>query len=198
MKVKFADTFVKSLDRLILHQTWWYKTYHFLRYDIRRFITNIWRFRNALYNHYWWDYCGMLMFMETSLTVMADKTEIYGNEVEEYRLKKIEKMRRVVELIKNYNDSTYIELAEKELGELFHRDFEFKEFEVEGYYELVNNLPPEQKEHNNKVFDRAQEIEEQEWVELWETLKGQNYKNFDKDKSWDEQFDGSGLRGWWD
>jgi hypothetical protein len=198
MKVKFADTFVKSLDRLILHQTWWYKTYHFLRYDIRRFITNIWRFRSALYNHYWWDYRGMLMFMETSLTVMSDKIEIYGYEIEESKMKKVEKMRRVVELIKNYNDSTYIELAEKELGELFHRDFEFEESEVEGYYELVNNLPPEQKEHNRKVFDRAGEIEEQEWVELWETLKGQNYKNFDKDKSWNEQFDGSGLKGWWD
>lgn len=198
MEVKFADTFIKSLDRLILHQTWWYKTYHFLRYDIRRFITNIWRFRNALYNHYWWDYRGMLMFMETSLTVMSDKIEIYGNEVEESRLKKVEKMRRVVELIKNCNDSTYIELAKKELGELFHCDFEFEESEVEGCYELVNNLPPEQEEHNNKVFDRAREIEEQEWIELWETLKGQNYKNFDKDKSWYEQFDGSGLKGWWD
>lgn len=198
MEVKFADTFTKSLDRLLIHQTWWYKTYHFLRYDIRRFVTNIWRFRKALYSHYWWDHRGVLMFIETSFTHMSDKIESYGSEVEESKQKKVEKMRRVIEIINNYNESNYIEMAEKELGELYRRELEFEESEQDGFYELVNNLPPEQKEHNYKVYDRAQEIEDQEWVELWETLKGQDYKNFTKDKTFDEQFDGSGLKGWWD
>ncbi len=46
------------------------------------------------------------------------------------------------------------------------------------------------------------------WAELWITLKGQDYSDFDKikgDTKWKEQdelyknwFDGSGLRGWWD
>ena len=29
-------------------------------------------------------------------------------------------------------------------------------------------------------------------------LNEQNYTKFDKDKDFHKQFDGSGLRGWWD
>ena len=48
------------------------------------------------------------------------------------------------------------------------------------------------------MFDRAREIERQEWDELFTILKGQDYTKFDKDVDWDEQFDGSGIKGWWD
>jgi hypothetical protein len=63
---------------------------------------------------------------------------------------------------------------------------------------LVDNETKEESDHNSKVFKRAREIEEQEWNELFELLKGQNYKNFDKDVDWWQQFDGTGIRGWWD
>ena len=31
-----------------------------------------------------------------------------------------------------------------------------------------------------------------------EILKGQDYSSFDRDKDFYEQFDGSGLKTWWD
>ena len=34
--------------------------------------------------------------------------------------------------------------------------------------------------------------------ELFVILKGQDYTKFDKDIDWYEQFDGSGIKGWWD
>jgi hypothetical protein len=37
-----------------------------------------------------------------------------------------------------------------------------------------------------------------EWEELWIIIQGQDYTKFDKDIDWYEQFDGTGLRGWWD
>ena len=120
-------------------------------------------------------------------------------------------MRRAIELIKNYNQDLYIEMAEKELGELILHDWEFESVEGEpGYNRLVDKDTPEEKIQNRKVFDRAHEIEEQEWDELFRILKGQDYKEYRKlydaqteeekrkRELWDEWFDGSGIKGWWD
>lgn len=199
METKFADSFGDSIKRLIRHNTWWYKTYELFRYDLPRFFKNVWTFRKALWNHYWFDHHGTLMFLETGLTHISDTVEQYGNEVDESRLKKVEAMRRAIKLIKNYNEDNYIDMAEKELGKLVLHDWEFEEVpDNPGYSQLIDNDTPEEKEHNKKVFDRAREIEEQEWDELFVILKGQDYTKFDKDIDWDKQFDGSGLRGWWD
>ena len=44
----------------------------------------------------------------------------------------------------------------------------------------------------------VEEIEKQEWNELFQILKGQDYAKFNKKTDWNEQFDGTGLKGWWD
>lgn len=198
MGIKLTDSFGDSIKRLIRHNTWWYKTYELFRYDLPRFFKNVWTFRKALWNHYWFDHHGTLMFLETGLTHISDTVEKYGMEIDETRLKKVTAMRRAVQLIKNYNEDNYIDMAEKELGELILHDWEFEPAEQEGYFQVVDKDTPEEKEHNKKVFARAREIGEQEWNELFEILKGQDYTKFDKDIDWNKQFDGSGLRGWWD
>jgi len=199
MKVGFADSFGDSIKTLIRHQTWWYKTYELFRYDLPRFFKNVWTFRKALWSHYWFDHHGTLKFLEIGLTNISDTIEKYGNEVDGPRLKKVAAMRRAIELIKNYNKDNYIEMSEKELGELKLHDWEFEPVEDKpGYSRLVDKDTDEEKIHNRKVFDRAREIERQEWDELFTILKGQDYTKFDKDVDWDEQFDGSGIKGWWD
>ena len=211
MKIQFADTFSESLKTLIWHESRIYKFYSFFRYDIGRFIKNVWRFRKALSNHYWWDHHGTLMFMETGLTHMADNMEVKGMEVDGPRMKKVAAMRRAVEIIKNYNQSNYIEMAESELGPIYLHDWNFEEVpDKPGYSRLVEEDTPEERKHNKKVFDRVRQIEENEWDELFKILKGQDYKEYRKlvkldkkreiknDNLWDEWFDGSGLKGWWD
>jgi hypothetical protein len=199
MDIKFADTFDDSIKRLIRHNTWWYKTYELFRYDLPRFFKNIWRFRKPLWNHYWFDHHSSLTFLEVSLTHISDNVEKRGNEVDGPRLKKVAAMRRVVELIKNYNEDNYIDMAEKELGELILHDWEFEYVpDKPGFSQLVDNDTDEERVHNRKVFDRAREIEKQEWDELFVILKGQDYTKFDEDIDWYEQFDGSGIKGWWD
>jgi hypothetical protein len=199
MDIKFADTFDDSIKRLIRHNTWWYKTYELFRYDLPRFFKNIWRFRKPLWNHYWFDHHSSLTFLEVSLTHISDNVEKHGNEVDGPRLKKVAAMRRVVELIKNYNEDNYIDMAEKELGELILHDWEFEYVpDKPGFSQLVDNDTDEERVHNRKVFDRAREIEKQEWDELFVILKGQDYTKFDEDIDWYEQFDGSGIKGWWD
>ena len=199
MEIKFADSFGDSIKTLIRHNTWWYKTYELFRYDIPRFVKNIWRFRKPLWNHYWFDHHGTLTFLEIGLTHMSDNVEKRGNEVDEPRLKKVAAMRRAIELIQNYNEDNYIDSAEKELGELMLHDWKFEPVpDKPGYSQLVDSDTDEEKEHNKKVFNRAREIEKQEWSELFVILKGQDYTKFDKNIDWDKQFDGSGIKGWWD
>jgi hypothetical protein len=199
MEIKFADSFGDSLKTMIRHNTWWYKTYELFRYDLPRFFKNIWTFRKALWNHYWFDHHGTLKFLEIGLTNISDTVEKYGHEVDESRLKKVAAMRRAIELIKNYNEDNYIDMAEKELGELMLHDWEFEDVpDKPGFSQLVDNDTDEERVHNRKVFDRARELEKQEWDELFVILKGQDYTKFDKDIDWYEQFDGSGIKGWWD
>jgi hypothetical protein len=211
MEVKFADSFADSLKTLIRHQTWWYKTYSFFRYDTPRFLKNVWRFRKPLWGHYWWDHHALLEFMEIGLSEMSDKIEKYGNEVDESRLKKVKAMKRAAELIHNYNKDLYIDMAEKELGEIIHHPWEFEDVpDQPGYSQLKDLVTPEEKDHNRKVFARAREIEEAEWKELWQIIKGQNYEEFKKLEEsltedqkkekdhYNEWFDGSNLKTWWD
>ena len=199
MKNKLTESVVDYFKNFYWENTKIYESYSFLRRDVPRFFKNFWKFRKALYNHYWFDHHGLLMFVETALEDMSKNIEEKGCEVDSSRLKKIEKMRRVVELIRNYNQDRYIEMAESELGELVLHPWEF--IPVEGkpeLYELKDKDTPEEKKHNRKIFKRSSEIGEHEWIELFEILKGQDYSKFPKDEDFDKHFDGSGLRGWWD
>jgi len=67
MKVKAADTFFDSVERMINRQRWYWKSWDFLRYDMPRFFKNLWLFRKDLYKYRW--YSGddaVLPFMRTS------------------------------------------------------------------------------------------------------------------------------------
>jgi hypothetical protein len=219
MKVKFADSFGDSLKTLIRHESWWYKTYEVIRYKIPVFFKNIYRFRKMLWNHRWWDYRFTLEALQTSLEIMEAKMHD-GMEVRESRDKKIAKMQRAIQILKNINDDNYIGMAEAEFGELIMRDWEFEETgettdnpfgeKNEKLYVLVDNETPSEKKHNRKVFDRARKLEAEEWKELWKIFEGQDYRGYKKlSKSlkpeehknrdvWNEWFDGSDMRGWWD
>jgi hypothetical protein len=168
-------------------------------------------FRKPLVNHYWWDHHSSLQFLEISLSNMAKNIEERGNEIDISRLKKVSAMRRAAELIKNYNEDLYIDMAEAELGEIVHHDWEFEDLpDKPGYSRLVDQDTEEEKIHNRKIYDRAREIEQQEWNELWQTIKGQDHNEYrnltvllteeerrDEDQYY-KWFDGSGLKGWWD
>jgi hypothetical protein len=89
---------------------------------MRNFITflkNIWAFRKALWKFRWWDYNFTLEMMKTSLQIMSDNLETKGIEVDGPRMKKVDKMRRAIEIMNNMNNVHHIEMAEKELGKLF-------------------------------------------------------------------------------
>lgn len=200
MEVKFADSFWKSLRTLSRHQTWWYKTYSVIRYKIPMFFENIWYFRKQLWEFRSWDYTYNLRLFGRSLEKTAHTMEHFGHEVEITRMKKVEKIKRVVQIIQSLDESNYIDKAEEVLGDLKNLD---------GWLNGREDSS-EEREHNGKVFKLAKKMEEDEWIELCLILKGQDIKEYsdlmenatEEEKwntnLWDKWFDGSGMKHWWD
>ena len=56
---------------------------------------------------------------------------------------------------------------------------------------MVDNDTPTEKRHAKKVYKRARVIEDKEWSELWDILKGKKFTTWEK-------YDGRDLSGWWD
>ncbi len=201
MKVEFADSFWKSLKVFSRHQTWWYKTYEVFRYKIPMFFENLWFFRKELWYFRSWDYSFNLELFRRSLEKTVNTIEFYGHEVDESRMKKVEKMKRAIQLLNNIRSDKYFNKAEEELGELKNADW------------LWNGKEDteEEKIHNKKVFERAKEIEDSEWNELWTIIQGQNIREYSSKKQklkdsepedelqeYNDWFDGSGMKSWWD
>jgi radical SAM protein with 4Fe4S-binding SPASM domain len=121
------------------------------------------------------------MFMEVGLTHMSENLEKKGIEIEISRLKKVGAMKRAVQIIKNYNEGNYIEMAESEIGSLHLHDWEFEEVpDKPKLSRLVEKNTEEEDKHNSKVFELSRKIEEKEWKELFKILKGQDYKDYKK------------------
>lgn len=192
MEVQFADSFTKSLKRLLWHEHWLYKTYSFFRWDIWHFFKNIWRFRKELWEHQWWDYRFTLNMLERSLSILEKGITEKGLEVSESREPKLKAMRRALELLRNNRRDNYIDRAERELGLLTRWEMEFEELETGGY-RLKDDQTDDERAHDREVFERAREIEEEEWKELWSIIKGTRYS-----KKFGKKYDGTDLRGWWD
>ena len=183
-----------------MHYSIYYRVKDFLIIDFPRFIKNIWKFRKALWNHRWYDYSGTLQFLEIGIGDISSTLKQKGIEVEYSRNKKVIKMERVVEILTNIREYRYFDIVEGEMGRKYNgHKIEFVPLEENpDLFELVDYDTDEQREFNTQYYARVTELENQEWIELWEILKGQDYDKFDKTQDWDNQFDGSGMRGWWD
>ena len=192
MKVEFKDSFFESLEKLVWYDTNLWKVWSAIRYDIPLFFKNVWRFRKELYNHQWWDYRYTLEMLYRSLSIMVVKLENDGIEEDGSRGKKVQKIKRALELLKHKLDDDYVDRAEAELGELSYKPIRFEPVEgKEGLYSLEDDDTPAEKRHAKKVYKRARVIEEKEWKELWDIMKGKQFTTW-------EDYDGSDLRGWWD
>lgn len=207
MKVNFSNGFFDSLKKLQRYEAWHNRMWRAITGDFWEFLKNIWRFRNELWEHRWWDYRFTLVMLKRSLTIMEAGMHD-GLEVHESRSKKIEKMQRAIKILENITNDCYNEMAEAELGAIIYHEWEWEETgettdnplgkENEKLYRLIDKDTPEEKEHNSKVFARSREIEKAEWIELWIIFQGQDYDKFNEKTDWNEQFDGTGIQSWWD
>ena len=202
MKTKFTDTFFESFERMINRQGWYWKTWDLFRYDLPRFFSNLWLFRKNLWNHTWYNGdSSILPWVKTAVDDMAWKIETRGHEVDESRMKKVAKMKRLSYLIDVCVHDSFIDEAEKELGiEMILHEWEFVPVEDrEDSYELLDKDTPEEKEHNGKILKRAHQIQKEYWEELCYIIKGPDYDAIrGSDEDFYEALDGTDIRGWWD
>lgn len=202
MEIKFKDTFFESFKRMVNRERWHWKLWDLFRYDIPRFFRNLWLFRKNLWNHTWYNGDGsVLPWVKTTVDDMAWRIEKYGHEVDESRLKKVAKMRRLSYLIDVCVKDEFIEEAEKELGfKYVYYPFEFEEvLGNDKAYTLKQNETPEDKENNSKLLNRSHEIQKEYWEEICAIIKGPDYDAMRaSEEDWDKLYDGSDLRAWWD
>ena len=202
MEVKFKNTFFESFKRMINRERWHWKLWDLFRYDIPRFFRNLWLFRKNLWNHTWYNGdSSVLPWVKTAVDDMAWRIEKHGHEVEESRMKKVAKMRRLSYLIDVCVKDEFIDEAEKELGfKYVYYPFEFEEvLGNDKLYELKQNETPEDKENNSKLLNRSHEIQKEYWEEICAIIKGPDYDAMRaSDEDWDKLYDGSDLRAWWD
>jgi len=202
MEIKFKNTFFESFKRMINRERWHWKLWDLFRYDIPRFFRNLWLFRKNLWNHTWYNGdSSVLPWVKTAVDDMAWRIEKYGHEVDESRLKKVAKMRRLSYLIDVCVKDEFIEEAEKELGfKYVYYPFEFEEvLGNDKAYTLKQNETPEDKENNSKLLNRSHEIQKEYWEEICAIIKGPDYEAMRaSEEDWDKLYDGSDLRAWWD
>ena len=210
MKIKYEDSVLEKIVDFYWYDCKLWKVKDAIKIGIPNFFKNIWRFRRELYSHQWWDYHFTLEMLHRSLVIMADKLEVDGIEVDSSRLKKVAKIRRAIQILKSQIDGDYIGRVEEELGKLHNRPLVWEKIENSEMHRLVDDYTPEEKKHFNKVCEKARIIEEIEWKELWQIFEGQDNKEYSKllksktkeeqkEKDiWNEWFDGSGMRSWWD
>ena len=115
-------------------------------------------------------------------------------------------MKRVIELIEHISNDDFIDQAEKQLGkEVIRPEWNFEKTDDELY--MLKEDPEEVRTNNSQIFNLADEIEEKQWKELFSILQGQDKNDFkpsdtnDREKmrqEYEEWFDGSGMKTWWD
>lgn len=196
MKVKFADSFLESLDRMVKRERWYWKTWYFLRYDIPKGVKNIIFFWKVIWNYRPWDHTYNLRIFAKSLEPLRDSIK-NGYEVDVTRLKKVAKVERAIEILNNITEDKYIDITEAQLG-----------YEVDTTFTFDDDEPEEIKNTNTKIYSLSKEIEEKEWKELWTILQGQEHSHYvmlldrmspEQRKNWDiwgNWYDGSGMKHW--
>jgi hypothetical protein len=202
METNFTDSFFDSFKRMVNRNKWYWKLWDLFRDDIPNFFRNIWLFRKNLWNHTWYNGSGSILpWVKTAVDDMSWRIEKNGYEVEESRMKKVAKMKRLSYLIDVCVNDTFIEEAEKELGiKMILHDWEFEPVEDKtNSYRLKDKDTPEEKEINSKILKRSHQIQKEYWEELCQIIKGPDYDAIRaSNEDFDKLYDGSDIRAWWD
>jgi hypothetical protein len=176
------------------------RIWEIFRYSIPGFFRALWVFRKALWEYRWYGgHHSVFPLMSAAIKDMHVNIEERGIEEWISKEKKVEAMKRCVYLLNLFADDNFIEEAEKELGvEMIHRTRFEQLKDRPDLYEMINDTTEEEKKINERILRRAHDIQKKGWKELIHLLNGQNYSKFNKESEFLDQFDGSGIRGWWD
>jgi hypothetical protein len=171
--IKFKESIEDFTDNL----TWYYK--RFLKhpfYDVVWYFKNMFHYHKVVAKMRPWDYMYVFDMLSFTLNDLKECLKT-GHEIDEYRLPKVKRIERVLELIKNVKADDYMERCGYK-----YDNFDFKTEKIEGTnsYELKKVQRKGKKEQNFKEYRlKAIELENKEMEELFSIIKND-------------------IKGWWD
>jgi hypothetical protein len=168
------------------------RIYDFFRYNLPRFIKNFWVFRKDIYyfrpdienSHLW--------FLHTSLTEtlkMHMNNHIEGDIVHD---KIIQQIQRAIVLLTIHINDTYLDEAKKILRLKYNNTFSMPIYDPA----IGDTISAK----NIMLMEQAFKLEERNWEELWQIIKGQNLKERGEpdNNGFPENFNGMGINHWGD
>lgn len=139
-------------------------------YNFKYGIKNLYRFFWVVWRWRGWDFSYNLNLFARGL---EEYLKMPNYEIDEHRIPKEQDIKKVIEYIKNYNDTNYIELAEEQLKKETTKGkiMEFKEIEGTEYFEMIDKRTSEQIENDTEIYNLADKIEQDQWEEMCEIIK---------------------------
>lgn len=178
----------------------------------KRYFRNMVLFNKMAKDYYPWDYQSQVDLFAFGLEHLANWME-HGNEVDWSRNKKIAAIRELVSLLRNgYENGVSTEYFDKGDENVITHVTEYEDGSI-GFETIdeeskkvreasMNRYNEELKKARDAYYDRifylirGQKLGEQFGEKRDDENLEQYYKRWDKYK--EENFDGSGIEGWWD
>lgn len=201
-------------------KTWFHVRYSIIEmwyYDTKRYMENIARFNKMMKEWYPWDWESQVRLFAYGVELLANHIDMYGNEVDESRKKKVAAMRELVTLLRtDYEDGlnekylrqgkedVITHVTEYEDGSIGFevKDEKSRKIEQEALQRFEKALEEARKKHYNRIFEiiRGQDIEKLVVKKIGEKQETETLEEYHKRyrEAYDELYDGTGIEGWWD
>ena len=155
---------------------WYYKKYlKYPYYDLKWYFKNLFHYHKIVSKMRPWDYGYVLDMLSFNLNDLKECLKT-GHEIDEYRLPKVAKIERVLELLKNIKEDNYMERC----GYKYNFDFKFEKIEGTNLSELKTiQKEGTEKQDFKEYHTKAIELENKEAEELFSILRDD-------------------IKGWWD
>lgn len=145
-----------------------------LYYETKWSLWGIFKYINITRKMRPWDYIYILDMLQFQLTILKNNIE-NGNEVFDNRYNKLKDIQRTIDLINNKLNQNYIDRL----------PIKPSWYNYDGKIQINRDHSTEEIIMDSKIMDIAYKLEEDEWNELWDTIKKGNHNE-------------SGIDSWWD
>jgi hypothetical protein len=198
MKIEFKASFERSIEKIVDTTKWWCWEYWVDKYyDVKWNVWALKKYFNIARKMRPWDHAYVIQMTAFQLELLKKSIEI-GNECSKGRILKVEKINRFLELAKHYEADDYAErCGYVYVGFDFVPTDETKDKpKKDRSYRMVSKCSDEIEENNRKAIIAAYELENAEWNEMWDIIKGIPAENWNEDHTYNYG-NGTDARSWW-
>jgi len=130
-----------------------------LYYNIKWYLWNLRKYHKIVKNMRPWDGSCIYEMVKFQLEILLPVIE-NGQEVDESRLPKVKKIKRLIELLNNNIEDNYTDRSG------FDNNFKFVKMEGTNLTQLESTETPEQIKNNQEAIEKSLELEKKELKEI--------------------------------